>query len=605
MGRTGPTARDRARARLLDRSIRARLSRFLRRALTSDGPSWEAVTFAGILVGAALAWSIVANAVHVPVLASLAPYDPGDAINTLWQVHSAVVALSIPLLVLLLEQAQSKAVLATTTGHVLMSDCSAVATTVVSLGSVIELGVVAVYLPSDGALLANLILSAICVVLITRGYWNALGLLASPFRLRDRSRAVLFSRVKASVEESFEHALANDEVELQLHAWRPTLYPPPERAGWLPVLQADRAGSVEDVLIEPLRRALTGLVSTVSVGPLITDEDGDPTTGVSGARSDPPESQMFIMPVGSRVNRGDRLIAVQVESRDVPPAAFRDLVRLGPASRHEGTFRSELKALRDQILSAIDGSVLGDVEDGFTLYSELVQQVLSYRAEYSARTGHPAPVDWFNPDGREADWLQDDLQTFIDRAWRVESVEVLALVSSQLARLLDMLRRSGDSAAHRRVLQLATRFYYRSLSTERGKNDRHSAGRQMLQSIRSYAEFQVLFDFAASPNEQLEYLLQATDFLLGAAKHALDVDATRVPAALVEVRELIQGASLLRRDREPGGVEPAWAPFYDLVFGYQAALGGYTLLLHSKGKLSDQDAAIAVRAIRDLAKDEP
>jgi hypothetical protein len=257
MGRTGPTARDRARARLLDRSIRARLSRFLRRALTSDGPSWEAVTFAGILVGAALAWSIVANAVHVPVLASLAPYDPGDAINTLWQVHSAVVALSIPLLVLLLEQAQSKAVLATTTGHVLMSDCSAVATTVVSLGSVIELGVVAVYLPSDGALLANLILSAICVVLITRGYWNALGLLASPFRLRDRSRAVLFSRVKASVEESFEHALANDEVELQLHAWRPTLYPPPERAGWLPVLQADRAGSVEDVLIEPLRRALT------------------------------------------------------------------------------------------------------------------------------------------------------------------------------------------------------------------------------------------------------------------------------------------------------------------------------------------------------------
>ena len=68
-------------------------------------------------------------------------------------------------------------------------------------------------------------------------------------------------------------------------------------------------------------------------------------------------------------------------------------------------FRRELKSLRDQVLTAIDGSTIGDVEDGLDLYARLTSTTLRTFNELRERTELEANSSWFNPYGQEMDWL--------------------------------------------------------------------------------------------------------------------------------------------------------------------------------------------------------
>ncbi len=104
----------------------------------------------------------------------------------------------------------------------MVSDSWVVITTLLSLGSAIEIGFVAVYLESAGALFASLILSASCVALIVHGYWRSLDLLVSHRRLRERVKHVLVLRLQASIREAFDEAATNAVVANKLDHWGAT-----------------------------------------------------------------------------------------------------------------------------------------------------------------------------------------------------------------------------------------------------------------------------------------------------------------------------------------------------------------------------------------------
>ena len=135
-----------------------------------------------------LVWSLAAYGTNIELLPTLAPAAAEQSMANLWQAHAAIVALSIPLLVLLLEQAQTKGILGTTAGQAMVADTAIVFTMVMSLGSVVLIGMVSVYLSSDGGLVASATLSVLALALLGRGYWRSIRLLTRT-RISDSVRS--------------------------------------------------------------------------------------------------------------------------------------------------------------------------------------------------------------------------------------------------------------------------------------------------------------------------------------------------------------------------------------------------------------------------------
>ena len=455
-------------------------------------------------------------------------------------------SISIPLLVLILEQAQSKTVLATTAGHAMVRDSMIPLTTILSLGSVVEIGVVAVYFDSEGSLLSSLLLAMACLLLIAHGYWRALGLLISPSKLRERSEDVLFQRLQSSIRDAFIESIANEQISRSIRDWQPAQMSREVGASdaWT-LVSAPGDGTVTDLDVDRLRQLLVKHVPPLPVADAATDDDGDASTGIEWPRPIESTCGVAVSPVGGRVRRGQPLLAIRVPPGVVPDAQLAQLVTLGPWSPlDKAPFRIELRALRDQILAAIDGSVLR-VEDGLDLYGRLLGRVTrAARSDLAAASNSRPPSGWLNLDGSEVEWLDEDLRTFITRAWRVGNSNVLVLLSTSLTRLLDLMRRRLEERAHERILHLADVFYHQSLVTEADIDDRTSSGRAMLIAVRSYGEVPILFEFAETPDVQVVYLTQVFSFLARSVKAALDTDADRVAGAVVEVEELLDGLEL-------------------------------------------------------------
>lgn len=168
-----------------------------------------------------LVWSLAAYGTNIEFLPTLAPEAAEQSMANLWQAHAAIVALSIPLLVLLLEQAQTKGILGTTAGQAMVADTAIVFTMVMSLGSVVLIGMVSVYLSSDGGLVASATLSVLALALLGRGYWRSIRLLTRTRDLRQRSELILVDRLSDNVRKEFVVALANRITLEALSAWRP------------------------------------------------------------------------------------------------------------------------------------------------------------------------------------------------------------------------------------------------------------------------------------------------------------------------------------------------------------------------------------------------
>ena len=212
----------------------------------------------------------------------------------------------------------------------MISESWIVVTSVLSLGSVIVIGVAATYLVSYGALLGCLLLSCLCVGLIAHGYVRALSLLLSPKRLRDSSIALLLARAEASVDESFLTASSNNLLAAELAPWDParmTSGALVSRRDWY-VFHSPRDGVVVDVNAAVLKRLLNQL----------GDRARPPVGRVTSAGSDAEigffasdQTQILLTAIGDRVRKGEPLVGLPLpHGRGRLDAHLAQAVRIDP-----------------------------------------------------------------------------------------------------------------------------------------------------------------------------------------------------------------------------------------------------------------------------------
>jgi hypothetical protein len=230
-------------------------------AISSSQVSAMAIAMPVAILLATLLLSILLRATQPRAFSELAPRNATEALGTLWQVHSAVVALSIPLLILLVEQARNTLVISTSVGQVLFSRTRVIFVTVVSLGSVVTIGFSALYLVSDAVLIVDFGLSALCITLILLGYCRALEMLLSPSQLRAESQKLLERRLAASMARSFELRWMDERLVSILRPWNPgqLLSVNLDQGEWS-VARSTGKGRVVDVDASALVRLLNGSV---------------------------------------------------------------------------------------------------------------------------------------------------------------------------------------------------------------------------------------------------------------------------------------------------------------------------------------------------------
>lgn len=258
------------------------------------------------ILGTTWVLSFLLRLIKPTALRSLAPTNTEEAFSSLWQVHSAVVALSIPLLILLVEQARSSSVISTSVGQVLVSRTRVVFVTIISLGSVVTIGFSSLYLAADAVLLLNFALSSMCIAFILWGYWRALDLLLSPSRLRTQSQRLLEQRLAASMSDAFKLRWMDEQFVLQLAQWNPS----PLRAedfgtGEWSVARSTAKGRVIDV-------STTELVALMSKSVPASAVKASRVQPTDRAAPEVPPTKLYFRSFGERVLQGDALLAVNV-----------------------------------------------------------------------------------------------------------------------------------------------------------------------------------------------------------------------------------------------------------------------------------------------------
>ena len=271
------------------------------------------------------------------------------------------------------------------------------------------------------------------------------------------------------------------------------------------------------------------------------------------------------------------------------------------ASEH---VQRELRTLGKAIRSAIDVAEPGDVEEGLRIYGQLVNSVLDRRNTFRDRFGTEANSSWWNSAGREMEWLDRDIESFVDRAFKVPDQRVQAAIANFLAQLLDALRRSRQPEAHRALLRHAERFYYRSLDFPIEPR-RRSAGEAILAAVGAYADFQIgaRTKAASGLGDELPYLMQVIDFTVRTIRSAVDNNvatsaeqtdnAGRVRSGgvtahaeqgLERLREMLDGLEFQSRQAR-GGPGPEMDEIRSRIGGYLLGLAAYILLRTERGQL--------------------
>lgn len=279
----------------------------LRGVLAPPEQSWIAVLVPCGLLGVTLLAGWVLHGGSPVAFEGFAPSNVNTSFATLWQVHSAVVALSIPLLILLIEQSRTSSVVATSIGQVLVVRTRIVFVMSLSLGSVVTIGASAIYLESDAVLLLNFAVSAACVISILVSYYNALSLLLSPTRLRAESQRVLELRLERSMRAAFllrwmDRRLAELTAEWNVQPLRPRL----GESEHVAIARSSRAGRLVDVRHRELANLLRMHVPA-------TADSSVQAGNATDVEPNLPPIRITLPTFGQRVLAGDILVTVNRE----------------------------------------------------------------------------------------------------------------------------------------------------------------------------------------------------------------------------------------------------------------------------------------------------
>lgn len=198
-------------------------------------------------------------------------------------------------------------------------------------------------------------------------------------------------------------------------------------------------------------------------------------------------------------------------------------------------FQRELKSLRDQTHAAIAETKRGDLEDAFDLYRELLGFLLSQFRELEELFSVTPDDHWFNPFGREMDWLEHDIEDFARSILRNENPSAFGVLNMFLMDLWNDLWAAGEVDAHRRFVNLARRIYCIAVSYPLS---REQSPRRLLANARSHVQHQVASSRASAASIEAT-MCQLVDVLFEAFRCALTTEDSRAAKdCLGEIDEL-------------------------------------------------------------------
>ena len=183
-----------------------------------------------------------------------APPDPGGSLDTLWQVHGVFVSLAFAGLTILFQLGSEALVTGRSLRIALFRHTLFKFTFAFSVLSLVQLGIVAVWLPDDSTLILEFIVAASALGLVTYAYAQAAGVFEEPDKGERLGRDQLRSALVKSQHEAWAISQANRRLRTALPA---LIGSPPGIEGLVRSGLVTEEGIVKDINLGMLRRVLT------------------------------------------------------------------------------------------------------------------------------------------------------------------------------------------------------------------------------------------------------------------------------------------------------------------------------------------------------------
>lgn len=243
--------------------------------LIQEHPVFIAVTLHLIL----LTFSVLSMFFPVPFMSKLAPKDSASALSTAWQVHAGFVAIAFAGLAVLFQTSSPQQMLSPEQLRAILFRHTYFSVVLVfCVVGAAELGVVAVWFPSDGSLLIQIIAVVIAsMLLVGAAYFRATKALTQSDYATKKSEDDLVEILRDSMDSSQAITLSNGELADVIDM----SYGLPDDADRQFILSA-RAIELEDVHLPTIKQILKQIQSIAT-----TSEVRKTNTGVPDLAADP------------------------------------------------------------------------------------------------------------------------------------------------------------------------------------------------------------------------------------------------------------------------------------------------------------------------------
>lgn len=391
----------------------------------------------------------------MPGVDVLTPERSKDLLGVLWQVHVAVAAVALPLLVFTIDQAGNRPGVAATTQEVLIRESYILQVLALGLASTVRVGIDFVWFAQPSVLALDLGVVAVLILFTILAFIRSLRLIFSRAQLQRKALSLLEERMNQVVEASLRTRVANG----MLLEWGSDFrlgYEPYSRGGTSDSyvnINVSCRGRIQDFQLQRIRRLIESLPRAVT--------RPAPSTNVSYLpETDTPDRPPKVVWLSKRV--GDVLTDDSPEILRIDETWFETFDRydfgatlsksIGVESDGEvddaTELRSQIAFLRDSLTDAINGGRAGQVEDILSIYQTLGETFLlklrDLKGSYTSAL-MDSQENWLYARGwAEVDWIMGAVREAIDHATSSTNSRVLLDVMFLPTRLADSAFRFRD-----------------------------------------------------------------------------------------------------------------------------------------------------------------
>lgn len=436
----------------------------------------------------------------MPGVDVLTPERSRDLLGVLWQVHVAVAAVALPILVFTIDQAGNRPGVAATTQEVLIRESYILQILAAGLALTVRAGIDFVWFAQPAVLVLDLAIVSVLILFTVLAFIRSLRLTFSRAQLQQKALSLLEERMNQVVEASLKTRVANGML-LEWGADFGLGYEPLSNRGGPDSyvnINATCRGRIQDFQLHRIRRLIESLPRV--------------------AARPSPSSNVFDLPEEDATDRPPKIIWLRKRVGDVLTDDSPEILRINESgfemfdrSDFEETLsksinvesenevddatelRSQIAFLRDSLTDAINGGRAGQVEDILSIYRTLSETFLlklrDLEGSYTSAL-MDTQESWLYARGwAEVDWIMGAVREAIDDATSSENPTILLDVLFLPTRLADTAFRFRDLKMFHSFIGLIQYAYWtlaprpddrvRALGTDR-------AGRYLSERLNLY-----------------------------------------------------------------------------------------------------------------------